>query len=148
MRIPGFGRPERRVIVDPATGREFVEREPGVVVTDARGATVPPVHEPGATGRDERRAYEAGRVDAQRSRRRGPGLLGLIVGILAIIGLVWLFLAWREGSFSGGAAVVDRQLNAVSDQTRSAADKARSDAGQAVENAGQAIKNQGEKLKP
>jgi hypothetical protein len=154
MHIPGF---RRRVL---AGGETYVERRPDESLesyeqreAEAREAAYRPIPA------DERHAYEEGRRDQHRAevqadrrverprRRGGFGLVGLLVVLVAALGVVWITLAAREGSFAQGGAVVDEKLAEVTQPARVAATEAVDRTGQAVQNAGQALENQGERIR-
>jgi hypothetical protein len=91
---------------------------------DGRSTAAADAH---AIGADLRDAYERGRRDERASRRRHP--IGMTVtSLLAIIGLVLLVLAGVNGSFGGGGAVVDRNLQTAADRAGPAVGQAASDA--------------------
>jgi hypothetical protein len=152
MRIPGFTREDR--VADTA----YLERRPGESseAFEARMAAAAEAREHGPAGEPDRReAYVQGRRDERRReareerprRRGGFGLVGLLVVLVAALGVVWLALAAREGSFAAGGAVVDQKIAAVTEPARDAATRAVDRTGQAVENAGQALENQGQRLR-
>lgn len=80
---------------------------------------------------DLREAYERGRADARRARRRHPVAM-IVMIILAAIGIVIVALATVNGSFSGAGTVVDRNLAAAATQAEPAVRDAASQAGRAV----------------
>ena len=80
---------------------------------------------------DLRQAYELGRRDARKQRRRHPVLMTFTV-IAAAIGLIVLALAAVNGSFSGAGTVVDQNLATAADQAEPVVRGAAADAGQAV----------------
>ena len=88
---------------------------------------------------DLKDAYERGRREG-RVRRRGSPLFTLLVLILVVVGAGLIYLAVKNRSFSGGGAVVDRNLSAAAQSAqaplRGAADKA----GAALQNAGETLK--------
>ncbi|MGZ8362273.1 MAG: hypothetical protein ACXW3D_00305 [Caulobacteraceae bacterium] len=63
----------------------------------------------GPTEHDVRAAYERGRKEERRRHKSHP-ILGLLVFAIAMVGGVMLFLAAREGSFSGAGRVADQQI--------------------------------------
>ena len=63
----------------------------------------------GPTEHDVRAAYERGRKE-ERRRRKGHPILGLLVFAIAMVGGVMLFLAMREGSFSGAGRIADQRI--------------------------------------
>ena len=67
------------------------------------------VHHVGPSDADVRAAYDKGRRDERGRRKRHP-FLALIVFAVAVVGAIMLFLAMREGSFSGAGQVADQQL--------------------------------------
>lgn len=83
---------------------------------------------------DLRQAYELGRRDAAKQRRRHPILMTFVV-IAAAIGLIVMALAAVNGSFSGAGSVVDQNLATAADQAEPVVRGAASDAGQAVRDA-------------
>jgi hypothetical protein len=62
-----------------------------------------------------REAYEMGRRDARRGRRRHPILMTLTI-LIAAIGLIILALAAVNGSFGDAGAVVDQNLAVAADK--------------------------------
>jgi len=84
-------------------------------------------------------AYERGRRDARAQRRRSP-LLSFLVLLLVVIGGALVYLAIRNGSFSSGGAVVDRNIGAVTQTARAPIEGAADKAGNALQNAGEDIK--------
>lgn len=83
---------------------------------------------------DLREAYERGRRDAKRSRRRHPVAMTFTI-VAAAIGVIVLALAAINGSFSGAGTVVDRNLATAAEQAEPAARAAASQAGEAVRDA-------------
>lgn len=80
---------------------------------------------------DLRQAYELGRRDAVKGRRRHPVLMTFTV-IAAAIGLIVMALAAVNGSFSGAGTVVDQNLATAADQAEPVVRNAAAEAGQAV----------------
>jgi hypothetical protein len=74
-------------------------------VVDADGR----VHHVGPTEGDVQDAYDRGRRD-ERVRHKGHPFIALIVFVIALVGGIMLFLAIREGSFSGAGQVADQQI--------------------------------------
>lgn len=158
MRVPGFGKSDKRVIVDPTSGREYVEAQPGVILrsdppwTDT-AYTQGRVDAGAGVGRAADQAYVQGRQDerAARPRRSGGLLATLLLLLLIVAAVIWALNAYRPGTLTRAGAVagnaVDAPLTAAHEQAAGAADAVKSRTGQAVENAGQALTNQGEKLK-
>lgn len=81
--------------------------------------------------RDVRQAYELGRRDANKQRRRHPILMTFVV-IAAAVGLILLALAAVNGSFSGAGTVVDQNLATAAGQAEPVVRGAAAEAGQAV----------------
>jgi hypothetical protein len=80
---------------------------------------------------DVRQAYELGRRDAAKQRRRHPILMVFTV-IAAAVGIIVLALAAVNGSFSGAGSVVDQNLATVADQAEPVVRGAAAEAGQTV----------------
>jgi hypothetical protein len=80
---------------------------------------------------DLRQAYELGRRDAKRARRRHPVLMTLLI-LAAAVGVVVLALAVVNGSFGTAGTVVDQNLATAADQAVPAAKDAAANAGEAV----------------
>src|SRR5688572_20523927 len=83
---------------------KYRDREQATVV-DADGQ----VHHVGPTDADVGAAYDKGRR-AGRARHTSHPFLALMVIAVALVGGIMLFLAIREGSFSGAGQVADQQL--------------------------------------
>jgi hypothetical protein len=83
---------------------------------------------------DLRDAYERGRRDAQRARKRHPVAMTIII-VAAAIGLVVLALAAVNGSFSSAGTVVDQNLATAATQAEPVVRDAASQAGAAVKDA-------------
>ena len=100
---------------------------------------------------DRGRAYADGRRDQhkveKRRKRGGFGWATAFVVLVAALGVVWLALSAREGSFAAGGAVVDQKVAAVTAPARVAVNNAADRTGAAVQNAGQALENQGERIR-
>ena len=93
----------------------------------------------GPSEHDVRAAYDRGRKD-ERKRHKGHPILGLLMFAIAMVGGVMLFLAAREGSFSGAGRVADRKIAEASVEApamiRDTAAGARADAGDVAINEG------------
>ena len=83
---------------------KYRDRDTDTVV-DADGQ----VHHVGPSDADVRAAYDKGRRD-ERARHKSHPILALLVFAVAVVGGIMLFLAIREGSFSGAGQVADKQL--------------------------------------
>lgn len=89
-------------------------------------------HDPARS--DVRQAYEMGRRDAHRARKRHPVIMTLLV-LAAIVGVVVLALAAVNGSFGGAGAVVDQNLATAADKAEPVVREAAADAGAVVREA-------------
>lgn len=83
---------------------------------------------------DLRQAYEMGRRDARRARKRHPVLMTLLI-VAAAVGLIVMALAAVNGSFGSAGTVVDQNLATAADQAAPAVADAAQNAGEAVKNA-------------
>lgn len=162
MQIPGFG-PKRTTVTHGAPSHVVVERRPGESVEAfelRRAAHDRDVYEreraakPSAPAAAAARgqAYAEGRRDQHKAekrahRRGGFGFATAFVVLVAALGVVWLALAAREGSFAAGGAVVDQKVAEVTQPARVAINQTADRTGAAVQNAGQALENQGERLR-
>jgi hypothetical protein len=108
---------------------ERVERAPN--------ETVPPDRRVAKAELDE--AYERGRRDG-RARRRGSPALGLILFILAIVGVSAIVMAVRYGSFTAAGQAVDATVSSASQRASAPVRNAADRAGDALQNAGQNLK--------
>lgn len=88
---------------------------------------------------DLKDAYERGRRD-ERARRRGSPLAVLLLVLVAVAGAGIMYLAMREGSFTGGGQVVDRNLSVAADKVAAPVRNAADNAGTALQNAGEGLK--------
>jgi hypothetical protein len=102
-------------------------------------------------GRHAERDDRAARREAERERRRhrhgGMGMFGVLVALVAVLGVLWLVLAARHGSFAAGGAVVDQKIAEVTSPARQAADRALDRTGQAVQRAGRNLEDQGDRIR-
>lgn len=80
---------------------------------------------------DVRQAYEMGRRDARRARRRHPVLMTFLI-VAAAVGLIVMALAAVNGSFGTAGQVVDQNLATAADQAAPAVQGAAENAGEAV----------------
>lgn len=83
---------------------------------------------------DLRQAYEMGRRDARRDRKRHPVLMTFTI-VAAAIGLIVLALAAVNGSFGSAGVVVDQNLATAADQAEPVVRGAATGAGEAVRGA-------------
>jgi hypothetical protein len=90
-----------------------------------------------------RDAYDKGRID-ERKRHRSSPMLTVFLLLIAVMGAVLLYYAFREGSFAGGGAVVDNKISQVTSQAAPAAQNAAATAGALAEKAGDKLKAQGQ----
>ena len=86
-----------------------------------------------------RAAYERGRRDERKARKRHPVLMALTV-VVAALGVVLLGLAAKEGSFARSGQVVDQSLTVAADRAEPAARDAAADAGQSLREVGENIR--------
>lgn len=86
-------------------------------------------HDPART--DVRQAYEMGRRDAQRARKRHPILMTFLI-VAALVGVVVMALAAVNGSFGTAGTVVDQNLATAADKAEPVVREAAADAGAAV----------------
>ncbi len=94
---------------------------------------------------DVDKAYQRGRAD-ERARHRGHPVLGLMIAVVALIGVGLVYLAWREGSFSGGGQLIDNKLAVASNDVSHTASQAVTGAGETVAGAGERVKQAGQSL--
>lgn len=80
---------------------------------------------------DLRQAYELGRRDATKARRRHPVLMTFLV-VAAAVGLIVMALAAVNGSFGGAGTVVDQNLATAADQAEPVVRGAAAGASEAV----------------
>lgn len=91
-----------------------------------------------ASGRDLRDAYERGRRDTLRARKRHPmGMTFLFLA--AAVGIAVAGYAAYSGSFGRGGQRLDRDLAAAAEQSKPMAREAAHDAGQALKGAGESL---------
>ncbi|RAK64986.1 hypothetical protein [Phenylobacterium kunshanense] len=83
---------------------------------------------------DLRQAYEMGRKDARRARRRHPLLMTLLF-VAAAVGVVLVALAVVNGSFGDAGVVVDQNLATAADKAEPAVRDAAAEASAAVRQA-------------
>ena len=90
--------------------------------------------------RDERR------VMIRRQRRRSHPVFALVVFFAAVSGVGFMGLAYEEGSFAAGGAVVDQKLGEWRADLTGAAGRAGDQGGHAVQSVGQSISSQSQHL--
>lgn len=153
MRMPSFNQTERRTVADPVTGRTVVlERQPNESLQSFEARQAAALHAgPPPTAGAQDLAYREGRRDQHQAERRahrgGFGLIGLVVVIVAALGVLWIVLAAREGSFAAGGALVDQKIAQATAPAREAANQAADRTGKALENVGQSVEEQGERIR-
>lgn len=86
-----------------------------------------------------RAAYERGRRDERKARKRHPVLMALTV-VVAVLGVVLLGLAVKEGSFARSGQAVDQSLTVAADRAEPVAREAAADAGQSLREVGENIR--------
>ena len=110
---------------------KYRDRDP---VVDADGH----VHHVGPTDADVRAAYDKGRRD-ERARHKSHPFLALIVIAVAVVGAIMLFLALREGSFSGAGQVADQQLAVAQAEAPGVIAEASQKAGEVARDVGERV---------
>jgi hypothetical protein len=90
----------------------------------------------GPTSADVRDAYEHGRRDALKARKRHPAGMTFLF-LAAGVGVAVLAYAAYSGSFSRGGARLDQDLAVAADKAKPMVRNAAHDAGQALKDAGQ-----------
>lgn len=154
MEFPGLG--TRRAVAAGPTDEVVIERRTGETLEEYEARRAALQRADAVERLDERRGYEDGRRDQRRidraeartrRRRGGFGFAGVVVVLVAALGVLWLALAAREGSFAGGGAVVDQKVAEVTEPARVAAADAVDRTGAAVAGAGQALESQGERIR-
>jgi len=93
-----------------------------------------------------REAYDRGRAE-ERSRHHGSPTLMLLLVLIAMVGAVTLFYAFRQGSFMNGGAAIDTKISQVSSDAVPAIQTAAAKAGAAAQTAGQKLQSQGQALR-
>ena len=83
---------------------------------------------------DLRQAYEMGRRDARRTRKRHPVMMTILI-VAAAVGLIVMALAAVNGSFGSAGTVVDQNLATAAEEAAPAVANAAQNAGQAVKSA-------------
>lgn len=83
-------------------------------------------------------AYDRGRRDERKARKRHPILMGLTFGAAAL-GAVVLVLAAKEGSFARSGDAVDQGLAVAADHAEPAVRSAAGDAGAALKDVGHSL---------
>jgi hypothetical protein len=92
-----------------------------------------------------REAYDLGRAE-ERKRHHGSPMLMLLLVLIAVVGAVTLFYAFRQGSFMGGGAAIDTKIAQVSSGAVPAIQTAAAKAGSVAQTAGEKLKSQGQAL--
>lgn len=89
---------------------------------------------------DLRVAYERGRRDERKARKRHPILMSVTLAV-ALVGGAVLVLAAREGSFAGGGARFDEGVSVAATRAEPVVRDAADDASAAIKDAGQSLRN-------
>lgn len=97
-------------------------------------------NEPAIEAEDLRVAYERGRADERRARKRHPVLMSLTVAA-ALVGGVVIALAAKEGSFAGGGARFDEGVTTAANRAEPVVRGAASEAGTAIKDAGRSVRD-------
>jgi hypothetical protein len=92
-----------------------------------------------------REAYDRGRIE-ERRRHRGSPLLTLLLVVVAAVGAVTLYYAFRQGSFMGGGAAIDTKIAQVSSEAAPAVQTAAEKAGALAQVAGQKLQSKGQAI--
>jgi predicted anti-sigma-YlaC factor YlaD len=88
---------------------------------------------------DLREAYERGRSDERKNRKRHPVAMTLTFAA-ALVGVVLLALAAINGSFTRAGATVDQNLNTAVTNAEPQVRDAAAQAGQSLRDAGQSVR--------
>jgi predicted anti-sigma-YlaC factor YlaD len=86
-----------------------------------------------------REAYERGRSDERKSRKRHPVAMTLMFAA-AVVGVVLLALAAVNGSFTRAGATVDQNLNTAVTTAEPQVRGAAAQAGESLREAGQSVR--------
>ncbi len=112
----------------PVQPVQVVERD-GVIVSDQRAVKA---------------AYEQGRLQERerlrRTRRGVSPVVALLVALAVVFAVGMIYLAARNGSFTGAGAAVDSGLAKAGDSVATPIQNAREKTGDALEKAGRDIK--------
>ncbi len=100
------------------------------------------IPDPGIEPQDLRVAYERGRADERKARKRHPILMSLTI-VAALVGGVVIVLAAREGSFAGGGARFDEGVSEAATRAEPVVRDAASEAGAAIKDAGRSLSDSG-----
>ncbi len=136
-----FRRRPDDVVVDPASAPSGAYQEGRPATVQALdGAPAPAsglarIDAAFQRGRDEERK----KLKARRARRGSP-LLALIVIFAVVLAGGFIYLAIENGSFSGGGAVVDRNLDSAARSVDAPLKDAAETTGTALQNAGRSLK--------
>ncbi len=91
-------------------------------------------------------ARDEQRVMVRRQRRRSHPVIALAVFAAAVSGIGFMGLAYEEGSFAAGGAVVDQKLGEWRADLTGAAGRAGDQGGHAVQSVGQSISTHSQQL--
>jgi hypothetical protein len=108
-------------------------------------ANAPSLESPGVKAR-VREAYDKGRLE-ERRRHHGSPMLTLLLVLVAAVGAVTLYYAFRQGSFMGGGAAIDNKIAQVDSTAIPALQSAAQKAGTLAQTTGQKLRSQGQGLK-
>ncbi len=92
-----------------------------------------------ASSADVDKAYQRGR-QRERLARRGSPLFNLIILLAVVVAGVFIYLAVRQGSFTGAGAVVDQKLDQTAHTINAPLKSAAENTGDALKKAGQDLK--------
>ncbi len=92
-----------------------------------------------ASSADVDKAYQRGR-QRERLARRGSPLFNSIILLAVVVAGVFIYLAVRQGSFTGAGAVVDQKLDQTAHTINAPLKSAAENTGDALKKAGQDLK--------
>jgi hypothetical protein len=92
-----------------------------------------------------REAYDRGRLE-ERKRHRGSPMLTFLLVLVAAVGAVTLYYAFRQGSFMSGGAALDTKIAQVSTNAAPAIVNTADKAGVLAQKAGQKLQSQGQAI--
>ncbi len=93
-----------------------------------------------------REAYDLGRAE-ERKRHHSSPMLTLLLVLVALVGAVTLYYAFRGGSFMNGGAAIDTRISQVSSDAVPAIQNAAAKAGAVAQTAGEKLQSQGQAIK-
>ncbi len=122
---------------------DVVERD-RVIVPGDRVVGDRVVEERVADPRAVKAAYERGRLQERErlraARRGGSPVVGLLIALAVVFAVGMIYLAIRNGSFTGAGAAVDNGLAKAGDTVAAPIQNAKEKTGDALEKAGRDLK--------